>query len=587
MKEFFPGECRTIYCFFPEKSKEMRRAYIRPFRTRVPLPAGGSRPGIVLSIPAPMCYTGRMRRFNTTGTCIAERHYMVNIDGRVQQIKKMVDRGDYFCINRGRQYGKTTTLRYLKKALDTEYTVFSISFEGMSDASFSSLENCGRAFFERMDSAVRSNQVSEINFRSRGFLKRISGNSIFPLKVGSEKLSEVISEFCKKNARPVVVIIDEVDQAGNYESFIKFLGLLRDKFLNRDTRPTFHSVILAGVYDVKNLKLKIRPEESHQYNSPWNIATRFDVSMELDEAGIRGMLDDYEADHHTSMDTAAMAKLLSDYTGGYPFLVSRLCQIIDEELEQDWTDAGFQAAIKVILLERDTLFDDMRKKLDDFPTMRTMITAILFSGEPIPFNAYDKAVNVASMFNFITEKGGKVAVSNRIFETWFYNLFESEAETSRLAEDNDIIRGGSFDRPLFIRDGRLDMKKVLERFCVHFNEIYDSKDEKFIERQGRKFFLFFLKPIINGTGNYYVEAETRDERRMDVVVDYAGERFVVELKIWRGESYNEQGEQQLSDYLDYYGLTQGYLVSFCFNKNKRPGLREVAVGGRTIVEAVV
>ena len=31
----------------------------------------------------------------------------------------------------------------------------------------------------------------------------------------------------------------------------------------------------------------------------------------------------------------------------------------------------------------------------------------------------------------------------------------------------------------------------------------------------------------------------------------------------------------------------GYLVSFCFNKNKRPGLREVAVGGRTIVEAVV
>ncbi|MBQ6565861.1 MAG: AAA-like domain-containing protein [Treponema sp.] len=522
-----------------------------------------------------------MRRFNTTGTCIAEKHYMVNIDERIRQIKKMVDRGDYFCINRGRQYGKTTTLRYLKKALDEEYTVFSISFEGMSDSSFSSLENCGRAFFERLSECIEYDEVALVDDETKKIISGIKGFD------QDKDLSLAISKLCKKNTRPIVVIIDEVDQAGNYEAFIKFLGLLRDKFLNRDTRPTFHSVILAGVYDIKNLKLKIRPEENHQYNSPWNIAARFDVSMELDEDGIRGMLEDYEAEHHTGMDTARMAKLLSDYTGGYPFLVSRLCQIIDEELECDWTDAGFQKAIKVILSEKDTLFDDIRKKLDDFPAMRTMITAILFSGEPLSFNSYDRAVNVASMFNFIKDKNGKIAVSNRIFETWFYNLFESEAETSQLPEDTDIIREGSIDKPLFIKDGRLDMKKVLERFCVHFNEIYDINDARFIERQGRKFFLFFLKPIINGTGNYYVEAETRDERRMDVVVDYAGERFVVELKIWRGESYNERGERQLADYLDYYGLDRGYLVSFCFNKNKQPGVREVSVGNRTIVEAVV
>ena len=77
-----------------------------------------------------------MRRFNTTGTCFADKHYMVNIDERVQEIKKMVDRGDYFCINRGRQYGKTTTLRFLKKALEAEYTVFSISFEGEDEEAF-------------------------------------------------------------------------------------------------------------------------------------------------------------------------------------------------------------------------------------------------------------------------------------------------------------------------------------------------------------------------------------------------------------------------------------------------------------------
>lgn len=44
--------------------------------------------------------------------------------------------------------------------------------------------------------------------------------------------------------------------------------------------PMFHSVILAGVYDIKNLKLKFRSESEHQYNSPWNIATNFNIDID-------------------------------------------------------------------------------------------------------------------------------------------------------------------------------------------------------------------------------------------------------------------------------------------------------------------
>ena len=524
-----------------------------------------------------------MKRFNITGTCFADKHYMVNIDDRVQQIKKMVDRGDYFCINRGRQYGKTTTLHFLKKALDAEYTVFSISFEGMSDSSFSSLERCGQAFFEKLMEAVDYEEVNQLDENAKNCLFKIN-------EISSDKeLSLLISKFVKSSSRPIVIIIDEVDQAENYEAFIKFLGLLRDKYLNRETRPTFHSVILAGVYDVKNLKIKIRSDEQHQYNSPWNIAAPFEISMELDEPGIKGMLEDYESDHHTGMDTSKIAHLLSEYTSGYPFLVSRLCMIIDEKLDADWSEQGFLEAVKSLLSEQNTLYDDMRKKLDDFPDMRRMLTSMLYNGESFAFSSYDKAMNVAKMFNFIKEVDGKVAISNRIFETWFYNLFVSEAQTSAEPKSNDIISGGSIDKPLFINNGHLDMKKVLERFAFHFNEIYDSKDEKFIEKQGRKFFLFFLKPIINGTGNFYVEAQTRDERRMDVVVDYNGDRFVIEMKIWHGNSYNERGEQQLAEYLDYYGLEKGYLLSFCFNKNKSidSSAKEISIGNKTIVEVVV
>lgn len=80
---------------------------------------------------------------------------------------------------------------------------------------------------------------------------------------------------------------------------------------------------------------------------------------------------------------------------------------------------------------------------------------------------------------------------------------------------------------------------------------------------------YVLKLIVNGVGNYYIEAQTRDERRTDVIVDYLGEQFVVELKIWRGSKYNERGEVQLADYLEYYHPRKGYMFSFNFSKTKK------------------
>ena len=72
-----------------------------------------------------------MKDFNVTGTCFPDQHYMLDISDRLAQIKAMVDKGNYFCINKGRQYGKTTTLSLSPNALADDYCVFSISFEGL------------------------------------------------------------------------------------------------------------------------------------------------------------------------------------------------------------------------------------------------------------------------------------------------------------------------------------------------------------------------------------------------------------------------------------------------------------------------
>jgi hypothetical protein len=66
------------------------------------------------------------------------------------------------------------------------------------------------------------------------------------------------------------------------------------------------------------------------------------------------------------------------------------------------------------------------------------------------------------------------------------------------------------------------------------------------------------------------EPVTGDEQRMDIVVTYGPkQKEVVELKIWRGEEYHQEGLRQLSEYLDFQNLKHGFLLIFDFNKNKQ------------------
>ena len=63
--------------------------------------------------------------------------------------------------------------------------------------------------------------------------------------------------------------------------------------------------------------------------------------------------------------------------------------------------------------------------------------------------------------------------------------------------------------------------------------------------------------------------ETRDNRRMDLVVTYDRQEFIVELKIWHGDKYEEKGRDQLSSFLATRGMDEGYLVTFDFSKDRQ------------------
>ncbi|MBQ0020342.1 MAG: AAA-like domain-containing protein, partial [Bacteroidales bacterium] len=115
-----------------------------------------------------------MKTFNTAGTCRPNEHYMVDITERLEIIRKMVAKGDYFCINRGRQYGKTTTLTALQNTLEKlGYTVFSLSFEGMSEDSFQSLNTVLHKLVQKINDCILWDEAKNISETSKALLDEL------------------------------------------------------------------------------------------------------------------------------------------------------------------------------------------------------------------------------------------------------------------------------------------------------------------------------------------------------------------------------------------------------------------------------
>ncbi len=391
-----------------------------------------------------------------------------------------MDYGRYFVINRGRQYGKTTTLEALRRYLKDDYTVLSLDFQQMGREDFADAVTFVQAFSKKLCKAFDHVQAKDKE-KLQGMLSDFRNNSS---DAKMSELFECLGSLCKASLCPIVLMIDEVDSASNNQVFIDFLSQLRSYYLKRDEIPTFHSVILAGVYDIKNLKLKLRTESEHQYNSPWNIAAKFKIDMSFSPVQIASMLDEYENDHHTGMDVQAIANVIYQYTSGYPVLVSSICKCIDEELPDEeksedlsrlWTQEGIAKAVTIILKESSTLFEHMTKQLDTYEDLYKIVEDIIYCVKRIPFSPEEKSIHIGTMFGFLKEENGHVAIANRMFEMCLLNMFMAKESIN-----SEVYAQGGSDRIGFINHNMLDMDFVSipkADYQRHRKLLYGSTDK--------------------------------------------------------------------------------------------------------------
>ncbi|MFW5972329.1 MAG: AAA family ATPase [Bacillota bacterium] len=506
-----------------------------------------------------------MRRFNVTTTCVKDLHYMADVRKKLDKIIKMIDTGYYFTINRARQKGKTTILKLLVKELSEKYLIIPASFEGNS------------YLFE--DDQVFSRNIFDIFAEPFELFQPEIAEKIKSYGHNLNNINDVgraISRWCYESEKEIVLLIDEVDKASNYYVFMDFLGVLRKKYIAQQSNEdkSFKSVILAGVSDIKRIKTHISERRvitdkeaenlaKSQYNSPWNVAETFKVDLDFDQEEIESLLLDYLSEHQeVEMDLKVIAQLLHKYTSGYPYLVSKLCKLIDEELDKDFSEQGIEKAVNILLDESNTLFDDLIKNVENNQELYNTIYHLIIENDTIQYNvdAYDKGI----MYSIFKNNKGRLAIHNKIFEIRLYDYMIAKKCQEEIGKSlNNYTAKGLYEN----EDGSLNMEKALLKYQEYMQSVYGKFDRDFIERQGRLLLLAFIKPIINGHGFYFVESQTGFEQRQDLVITYNNYKYIIELKVWRGEKYHQQGIEQLSGYLELENMEKGYLI--IYNKNEK------------------
>ena len=220
-----------------------------------------------------------------------------------------------------------------------------------------------------------------------------------------------------------------------------------------------------------------------------------------------------------------------------------------------WEKSDTENAVQIILGKQNTNFESLITNIENNRNIYKLVYEIIIDGKRIIYNPHNPLLDLAKIYGIIIQSGELIKINNFIYQQIIYNYLISKIEISF------SIDSYSF-RDEMIEGQELNLEKVLLKFQEFMKEQYSPKDKIFIERNGRLIFLAFLKPIINGHGYDFKEVQISEEKRLDVVITFYNKKYIVELKIWRGEKYHQKGLNQLCDYLEQQNQNKGYLVVF-------------------------
>jgi len=248
--------------------------------------------------------------------------------------------------------------------------------------------------------------------------------------------------------------------------------------------------------------------------------------------------------------------LIAEQTRGQPFLVNALAEGCVRSTTGPVEVSTVWQAREALIAARTTHLDALSERLKEARVAR-VLEGVLLGDRKLPISSDDFAYTVD--LGLVTAAPA-VEVANPMYREILTRLLTEERQSA-------IPRPWwPWRRP----DGGLDMGALVEAFLGWWTEneamVKEEDAGAYPEAVAHLSFMAFLQRVVNGGGRVYREFAA-GRGAVDLLVEYGGERFVVELKRVRPrhdslERARERGAAQLSGYLQSLGLTEGWLIVF-------------------------
>ncbi len=520
-----------------------------------------------------------MKTFETQGPVSPDRNYVVSRSGELSEFVNRVKQGRYIVIFAPRQTGKTTFFRWALEALideDINYFPIQLDFEEYKNVSLSEFyDYLYQDICREIENVCQKHDImSDPIFQ---FLESTNVINHVSLRHFFQKFANILD-----NQR-IIIIIDEFDGIPQ-EAVSDFLHSLRRIYLSDPEKRCPYSLGIVGVKSIAQLN----------YNrsiSPFNIQDEFALpNFTLEQ--VRELFAQY-MDEIGQTITPKVIETLHKQTAGQPFLVNRLAQILTDELNISKTETlqmeHFTQAHTRLLRERNTNIDHLITNIRREPRFEDILMKITSYEKGIGFNLDNELIDELTTYGIIAEgSDGICEIANPIYHHRIIQAFQLPIN----GLENDYFSDDSSSNFLdfLTHDGNIQMQPLLDNFQSFISRAghrilqVPQTPQEFVGQYLLYTYLDQFVRLVRGT--MYLEVQT-GRGRIDLLILHNQRKYIVETKIWEGESLYQVGKKQLAAYLKSEEAVEGYYIVFDHRKQPVPLVETEIQEGLTIHSYVI
>ncbi len=489
---------------------------------------------------------------------------MVDTKERFTNVGELIDQKKYFILHAPRQTGKTTNMIQLARQLNEEgqYIVLYLNVEAGQPLrnQVDRVNNLVISAFERMAKIYLPSEYRP-------------SEDCFKIRAMEEGIGEFLSNWCLELPKPLVVFMDEVDALIG-DSLISVLRQLRGGYANRP-RAFPHALCLIGLRDMRDYR--IFSDETQRYvieGSAFNIKDKSIRIENFTKAQVHNLFQQH-TDATGQLFSEEALDLIFESTQGQPWLVNAIGrELCFEEhaipCDQMISPDDVKNAIEILILRRDVHLDQLADKLTEPRVAKIIQTILIGEADGVSQQTTNEHQQYLIDLGLIRVGKNGLEIANPIYR---------EIIPRELTWYQQNILGQ--DPAWYVKEnGQLDIQKLLDAYIEFYKEHSEliTARQTYTEAAHHLLFMAWLQRIVNGGGRISREYAA-GLGRLDLCIEYAGERFAFELKR-SGKRALEKGKIQLTGYLNRLNLNSGWLVIF----NRYPVEDWEIVGKREYVD---